>query len=90
MQLKGPTLNIPLHVRRTWKPFPTSQRTGPVRKPAEHCWSWLAGVLAGVRLEDAWCQWLGNMELELRNQFDIVGAGQRGFVGRADGFERRQ
>eukprot|EP00959_Pyramimonas_sp_CCMP1952_P080476 1681788-Pyramimonas_sp.AAC.1 len=30
------------------------------------------------------------MELELRNQFDIVGAGQRGSVGRADGFERRQ
>ncbi|CAK0885126.1 unnamed protein product [Prorocentrum cordatum] len=90
MLLKGPTLNIPLHVRRTWKPLPTSQRTGPVREPAEHCWSWPAGEPAGVRLEDAWCQWLSNMELELRNQFDIVGAGQRGSVGRADGFERRQ
>ncbi|CAK0809422.1 unnamed protein product, partial [Prorocentrum cordatum] len=44
----------------------------------------------GVQLEDAWCQWLFNMEHELCSQFDLVGSGQRGYTGRADGFERKQ
>eukprot|EP00959_Pyramimonas_sp_CCMP1952_P067461 1408125-Pyramimonas_sp.AAC.1 len=53
MQRKGPTLNVPIHVRWTWRPFPTGLRMGPHREPAEHVWAWPVGDPEGALLEEA-------------------------------------
>eukprot|EP00959_Pyramimonas_sp_CCMP1952_P418621 8769661-Pyramimonas_sp.AAC.1 len=86
----GPTLSIPIHVRRSWTPFPTAPFMGCVSAPIVHSWGWQAGdPELQAPLQDIWCQWLRNMEQELCRQFGIVGGAKSKYVGRADGFSRR-
>eukprot|EP00959_Pyramimonas_sp_CCMP1952_P352299 7381496-Pyramimonas_sp.AAC.1 len=54
MQLTGPSLDIPVHVRQTWKVFPTERPIGCLNHPIDLTWSWEPGDAPSMELEDAW------------------------------------
>eukprot|EP00959_Pyramimonas_sp_CCMP1952_P399612 8372671-Pyramimonas_sp.AAC.1 len=80
-----------MHVRVTWKAFPTKPRIGCVRELSEATWSWSTGDLGSSSdLDSIWCQWLDNMESTLCDQFGIFGPDRPQCTGRSRGFQRKK
>ena len=86
LQLRGPKLSIPVHVRTIWAPVPAHRHVGCEQRPAAYEWSWTAGDVESVDLEQAWVEWLGHMEARMCRIFDIAGRGAGNYSGPGQGF----
>eukprot|EP00959_Pyramimonas_sp_CCMP1952_P372946 7810031-Pyramimonas_sp.AAC.1 len=81
---------MPVHVRVKWKGFPTKPHTGCLREPLLLPWAWCIGDTGDLDLEVVWDQWVQNVERELCHIFDITGEDMEVYVGRTNGFRRKQ
>eukprot|EP00959_Pyramimonas_sp_CCMP1952_P469176 9494484-Pyramimonas_sp.AAC.1 len=81
---------MPVHVKVSWKVFPTKRAVGCLLPEVPRDWIWEVSDWGELSVEQLWQNWISNVESELCDQFDIHGPLRGEHTGRASGFRRKQ